>query len=358
MLEALDAWAAAYRPYKDGRWCYEDGCVHRGLDLLWQATGERRWLDHLIRLASPQVGADGELAGYDPDEFNIDNILAGRALWTLAREAGGGRWGLAAQRLASQLDRHPRIAAGNWWHKRRYPQQVWLDGLYMALPFQVELGVATGRPERVADALRQAGSALRLTARPDGLHAHGYDESRAQAWADPVTGQSPAVWARATGWLAMALVDAWAGLPGGDVALARRTAAVLAALVERQRPSGLWLQVLDRPDLPGNYEETSASAMLAYALLRAARLNLAPAASERFRAPGLAAWDALCVRLGRDGARVRLPDICRVAGLGGLGGVYRDGSAAYYLSEERVDDDAKGFGPLMMAAAEAGLVER
>lgn len=350
----FDQFATRYSHYKGGSWCYEDGCIYRGLILLHEATGDERWKSHLHRLADTQIAADGTLAGYDPHEYNIDHILAGRALFSMARETGDARYRIAADHLARQLETHPRIPAGNYWHKKRYPHQVWLDGLYMGLSFQVEYANFTGRSGLIADALQQFSTALVLTATSGGLYVHGYDDSRQQVWADPVTGKSSAVWARAVGWLAMALVDTLAILPADEAtaSLRLRTRLLLEEVLARQMPSGLWQQVLDAPDLQGNYEESSASAMLAYALLRAGRIGLIEDAAA---SAGQRALDALFnTRLVEDehGA-TRLTTIVHVAGLGGFDGQYRDGTQAYYITEPVVSDDAKGVGPLMMAYAES-----
>ena len=248
----FDAFASRYEHYKDGRWCYEDGCIYRGLVLLHKATGEARWRDHLLRLTGPQIAPDGALQGFDPEEFNIDNILAGRCLFHLADETGDPRYMAAADRLAEQLAAHPRTQAGNYWHKKRYPEQVWLDGIYMGLPFQVEYAQRRDRPELIDDAMAQMERALDLTAGPAGLYVHGYDAVRAQDWADPETGRSAAVWARAVGWLAMALVDLAELVP--ERAPLPRTKALLDAIVAQQAPSGLWPQVLDAPD-PAQMED-------------------------------------------------------------------------------------------------------
>lgn len=353
----FDEFASRYEPYKGGAWCYEDGCIYRGLDLLFEATGDRRWRSHLYRLIGPQIGADGALAGYDPQEFNIDNILSGRVLFPLAGETGDGKYRAAAERLIEQLTAHPRILSGNYWHKKRYPRQLWLDGLYMALPFQVEYGHAAGRPDLIADALQQLSTALVLTEGSSNLHVHGYDESRDQRWAEPVTGRSSAVWARAMGWMAMALVDVLAILPDDTAtsALRRRTTAILTEVASWQTASGLWQQVLDAPALLGNYEESSAAAMFAYAFLRAARLELVEEeATDRLAVAGLKALDALLTaRLTEQDGIIRLTGICQVAGLGSFSGPYRDGTPRYYLNEPVVCDDAKGVGSLMMAFAEA-----
>ncbi|MDD2868301.1 glycoside hydrolase family 88 protein [Neomegalonema sp.] len=354
MLTAwFDAYARDYQPYKGGPWCYEDGCVYRGLGLLHEATGDPRWLEHLRRLIAPQITPEGGLKGYEILEFNIDNILSGRALFHLRRATGDEAWLRPTHLLGSQLRAHPRTRSGVYWHKLRYPAQVWLDGLYMGLPFQIEWAQATGDEAAVADALRQMETALRLTWRAETrLYVHGVDEGRLQAWADPVTGQSPAHWARALGWLAMALVDVLA-LVGPEAApqIAEPTRRLMARLLELARPSGLWLQVIDLPELPGNYEESSASAMLAYALYRAADLGLAGPEAVAAAQKAMAALERGALRP-KPGGGLEFAGVCHVAGLGGFGGAWRNGTPGYYLTEQVVADDAKGVGPLMMAAAE------
>ncbi|WP_163269076.1 glycoside hydrolase family 88/105 protein [Chelativorans alearense] len=354
MMAYFDTYAAAYAPYKGGTWCYEDGCVYRGLALLHLATGEERWLAHLTRLVDAQVSPEGELAGYSVDEFNIDHVLSGRALIYLHGLTGEEKYAAAARLLARQLAGHPRTESGVYWHKKIYPWQIWLDGLYMGLPFQIEFARMTGDEALVYDALFQLQIALSLTHEArTGLYAHGYDESRKQQWADPDTGRSPAHWARALGWLAMALVDIieLIGMEhAGEMGIAEEATALLKRIAGFRTREAMWLQVIDRPDLVGNYAETSATAMLTYALIKAGRLGLLDGAAALGR-ESLLALTQRALQRSEDGI-VRLGGICRVAGLGGYSGVYRDGTAGYYLTEPVVADDPKGVGPLMMAKAE------
>jgi unsaturated rhamnogalacturonyl hydrolase len=347
LTEYFEAYVRAYAPYKGGAWCYEDGCIYRGLELLHRATGEARWLHALRRRVDAQIGEGPSLAGYDAAEYNIDNVLPGRALLYLREVTGEARYLDLAGLLAGQLATHPRTQSGVYWHKRRYPSQVWLDGLYMGAPFQVAYGIATGKDALVDDAIGQVGTALDMTWEPaTGLYAHAADEAREQRWADPETGRSPAHWARALGWLAMSLVDlAELAGPARFAPLRSRSQALLARISALRQPSGLWLQVIDRPDLPGTYEETSASAMFVYALLKGHALGLAEP-----EAGLMAALVAQAIRP-KPGGGLEMAEICEVAGLGAFEGRFRDGSPEYYLTERRVSDDAKGVGPMMMAYA-------
>lgn len=355
----FDDYTRDYQYYKGGSWCYEDGCLYRGLITLHEATGEQRWLDHLIRLVSGQVDAQNRLDGYRIDEFNIDNVLAGRALVHLFHLTGEAKWLEAAKPLAEQLRFHPRTQAGPYWHKLRYPHQVWLDGLYMALPFKLEYAKAAGLDDMRQDAVRQFLTALELTHdEASMLYRHGYDESRLQDWADDATGLSPAHWGRAIGWLAMAFVDIIDNLPPGAerADIERRAEKLASAITRLQTVDGRWLQVIDAPQVGGNYAESSATAMFAYFFLKGARLGISGVAAE----PGHKALDSLVTHEMKADAqgRLRLENICCVAGLGGFEGVYRDGTVGYYLSEVIRADDIKGVAPLMMAYAETRRAAR
>ncbi|MCJ9749710.1 glycoside hydrolase family 88 protein [Neorhizobium sp. BETTINA12A] len=356
LQDYFETYARDYQYYKGGAWCYEDGCLYRGLIALYEATGERPWLDHLIRLVSGQIDAQGRLVGYEIDEFNIDNILPGRALVFLHRLTGEPRWLDAAAPLARQLETHPRTGSNVYWHKLRYPHQIWLDGLYMALPFKVEYARAASDPQMVEEALRQFTTALDLTHdRQADLYRHGYDEARQQAWADAESGLSPAHWARSIGWLAMAFVDIIENLSVGAARreLTDRAAALASRIIALRTADHRWLQVIDRPDEAQNYPESSATAMFSYFLQKLARLGGPAGVSEAGRA-SLQSLVAQELRRDADG-RLRLHNICCVAGLGGFNGRYRDGTVGYYLSEEIRADDIKGVGPMMMAYAETLL---
>ena len=345
VVRYLSLWQP-YRPF----WNYEDGCIYKGALDLFAATKLRFFLDFVYREVSMRVAADGAIKNFRPDEFNIDSINSGKVLFTLLELTQEERFRKAIDVQAAQLARHPRTKSGNYWHKNIYPHQVWLDGLYMAQPFQVALARLARRPELAGDTARQF-LHVRQVLRDDttGLYRHGWDEGGAQRWADPATGRSAHAWGRAMGWFAMALVDCLefdaVFEPRDRDALSELLRDVAGGLMQARSADGLWHQVLDARERDGNYEEASASLMIAYALMKGARLSLL---SER---EGKAGLDAFRRATERFLTATELHGICGVAGLGG--NPYRDGSYAYYLSEPIVINDPKGVAALFMALGEA-----
>lgn len=348
LTDYFASYVDAYAPYKDGRWCYEDGCIYRGLELLHRTTGDDHWLQKMKIRVDAQIEDGPSLRGYDPSEYNIDNVQAGRALLYLHQVTGTQLYLDAAALLIDQLNTHPRTKTGVYWHKLRYPWQVWLDGLYMGPPFQIGFGLQTGNPDLVEDSIQQVATALEMTwVEQTGLYAHAMDEARKQPWANKTNGHNQAHWARAIGWLAMGLVDiAELVGPSKFQPVRQRTRDLLSRVAELRVPDGMWRQVIDQHDLDGNFEESSASAMFIYALIKGADLGLYDGVVD-----GL--FNCLTERMvkPRAGGGWEMTDICWVAGLGMFEGRIRDGSAEYYLSERTVCDDAKGVGPLMMAFA-------
>ncbi|GLQ16530.1 glycoside hydrolase family 88/105 protein [Maritalea porphyrae] len=347
LLDYCERIASEHLYYKGGAWCYEDGLIYRGLCELHKATGDEKWLSHLIRLIDKQIDPNGYLAGYNPNDYNIDNIQPGRSLLYLHKTVGENRYLRAAEHLMEQLRTHPRTKSGVYWHKLRYPWQIWLDGLYMGHPFQIEFGKVTNDQELVLDGINQVATALEETfVEETGLYAHAFDEAKKQRWADAETGHPKAHWARALGWVAMSLVDI-AELTTDEEfePLHSQTVDLLEKISGFRTSNGLWLQVIDQPQLEGNFEESSASAMFVYALNKAERLGVGD--EKPISAQGLFNSVLSCEQNGSQA----MTGICHVAGLGKYQDRYRDGTAEYYVSEKCVNDDPKGVGPLMNLVA-------
>jgi unsaturated rhamnogalacturonyl hydrolase len=352
-MRMADSLLARY-PLSRARWHYEHGLVVKAIADVGAVTGEARftrfagdWADHFVT-------PDGHIRTYRVEEFNLDQVYPGRLLFASWRRSGEERYARAIQLIHEQLRRQPRTQNGGFWHKQIYPYQVWLDGLYMAGPFYAEYALTFDEPEGLGDVTRQLLQIEQHVRDPrTGLLYHGWDESRTQKWADPLTGCSPHFWGRAIGWYAMALVDVLDLLPRDQADRPELIAILLrlaAALVRVQDPStGLWYQVLDLADRPGNYLESSVSAMLAYAFARAVRRGYLPA---DYFPPAQRAYRGLLEnRIKIDaGGLLNLEGTCSVAGLGGR--PYRDGSFEYYVSEKTGLNDFKGVGPFILAALE------
>jgi len=340
----------------DARWAwnYELGTLLEGMDAVWLNTADSRYYNYIKSAVDQFVAPDGSISTLKPEENQLDNILLGRQLMMLYRVTLDARYAKAATQLYQQLLHQPRTASGGFWHKQRYPNQMWLDGLYMAEPFYAEYAATFHHPEAFIDITHQF-VLLNEHARDarTGLLYHGWDESKQEPWADKKTGLSSQFWARAMGWQMMALVDTLAYYPKNDPGRKQLVAQLqqeAAAVVRYQDgPTGLWYQVLDKSAAKGNYLESSASCMFVYALARGVRQGYLP---PHYLANAERGYKGIVRRFIKTGPGedVSLTDTVKGAGLGGA--PYRDGSYAYYIGEKTITNDPKGVGAFLLASSE------
>ena len=345
------------REGKAAGWNYIDGCMILSLLEIYQATGEKKYYEFADAFIDHRVKEDGSIAGYQVEEYNIDNVNAGKTLFALYEINGKEKYRRAIDLIYSQVQTQPRTAEGNFWHKKIYPNQVWLDGMYMAQPFYMEYETRFNGKKNYEDIFGQFHNVIEHMRDPEtGLYYHGYDASRTVFWCDKETGLSQNFWLRALGWYSMALLDT---LDKCEVCreceeeyeyLKQAFVDLTDSMLKLQDESGLWYQL---PALGGkepNYLETSGSAIMAYSLLKGVRLGFLP---ENYRVYGLKAFRGICnAYLKEKNGQLSLGGICLVAGLGPADNPRRDGSFAYYVSEPVVEDDAKGVGPLLLAYTE------
>jgi len=341
------------------RWDYTASLFALSVWTLGQQTGDKVMTDYASRAVGSFVQADGSIAGYKLDEYNIDQVNPGKMLLRLCTPGADPRYATAARLLRDQMRTHPRTSEGGFWHKKRYPDQMWLDGLYMATPFLAEYGQRFGEPELFNEACHQIILIDRHLYNPaTGLYLHAWDEKHAQAWADKTTGLSPNPWSRSIGWYAMAIVDTLDYIPATHeeidnvVRILRKVADGIARYQDPE--SGLWWQVTDQGPRKGNYLEASGSAMFVYALAKGINHGYLP--RDVFEPVVLKGYRGIATRLLKvsDNGKVSLSQVCNVAGLGytNAAGRPRDGSFDYYISEPIIDNDHKGVGPLILAGIE------
>lgn len=338
---------------KDAHWDYVHGLVLNSFEVLYKKNKNPLYYNYIKSYADTLIDNKGTIATYKLDSYNIDMVVAGRILFDLYSKTKENRYLTAMQTLRQQIEKQPRTASGGFWHKKIYPDQMWLDGLYMGEPFYAQYTATFENGKNLDDVAKQFELIqLHATDKKTGLLYHGWDESKKMPWANPETGTSPNFWSRSIGWYVMALVDALDYFPKNhpkQKELVGYLNNIANSLVKYQDQSGLWYQVTDGGDKGGNYLESSGSAMFAFAFAKGANKGYLP---SKFKAVANKAFDGLTQKLivvGNDGA-ITLTQACAVAGLGGT--PYRDGSYQYYVNERKKDNDPKATGPFILAALE------
>jgi unsaturated rhamnogalacturonyl hydrolase len=345
---------------RPGEWTYEEGVLLDGVLAEWRVTGDGRLFKYVKAAIDRSVEKDGtvlfgEKAPFPVKEHSLDNIEMGRATLSVYRVTGDERYYKAVKFLHDQMKAQPKNSAGGYWHKQIYPNQMWLDGAYMAEPFMEGYGKTFNDQKSMDEAVAQLLLMdQRMRDHKTGLMKHGWDPSLKMDWVDKESGLSPEFWGRSMGWYAMAVVDVLERMPAADpqrLALEDVAQRLLTTIVHYQDPaSGLWWQVLDKGGQQGNYLEASVSCMFVYAMAKGVRLGVAPMTLVPAVMKG---WTGIQKKFVKsDGT---LSGTVKVAGLGGK--PYRSGTYEYYVGEEVGDNDAKGVGSYLMALSEVTQIQ-
>ncbi len=341
------------RANEPATWNYIDGCMLTALLSMAEITGDSSFSDFVEHFTDSFIGEDGTIRTYDPSGTNLDDINEGRVLFALYQATGKEKYKKAAAKLYESITKQPRTKEGNFWHKAIYPNQVWLDGIYMAQPFYA-LYVKNFGDGNYEDTISQIENVRdKMFDEKKHLYYHGYDASREIFWADKETGRSKNFWLRSIGWFVVALVDLIEIIPEEKEAgrLRKIFAEIMEGLADyADDETGMYWQVVDQGGREGNYLETSGSSMVAYAMLKGARLGLLP---KEFAAKGEKTFKGIADRyLSFTDGELNLGGICLVAGLGPADNTRRDGTYEYYISEPVVENDAKGVAPFILSYTE------
>ena len=377
------------------KWSYVMGIELEGmLDTYLKYGGEdiRRYCQEYT---DTMINAKGDIRGYNILDYNLDNIRTGHFVTRMYQQWPEAKNLKAMQTMMKQLQNQPRTIADKvYWHKAIYAYQVWLDGIFMGLPYRVLTAPITQTTQKSRNSQKtqnpqitaiydDAVNQLKVTYErtldsKTGLNRHAYDETRKTFWADKETGLSQHCWGRAQGWYTMALIEVLDALPES---YSRRSEVIDllrkdfdAILKWQDKKTGTWYQVMDSPGREGNYLESTCSSMFTYALLKAYRKGYVGA---KYRDAGIRAYKGIInnfIKVNED-KTISLTNCCSVAGLGPAvtpeveaamkkinpkGKVKenqkRDGSYDYYLSEPIRDNDAKGLGPFIWASLEMEML--
>lgn len=341
------------------RWNYEQGVIHKAIQAMWYSTGDAKYFTHIQKGMDYWIDEQGNHKDYKVDEYNIDHVTPMTSMLMLYRATGNEKYRKMVEIGRTQLRTHPRTNEGGFWHKKIYPYQMWLDGLYMGEPFYAEYSMFFNE-DNWNDIANQFVWMEKHSRDPKtGLLYHGWDESKQQKWANKTTGQSPHFWGRAMGWYAMGLIDVLEYFPENNprrselIAILNRTAAAVEKVQDKK--SGVWWDILDLGGKEKNYLESSASAMFVYALARGVREGYLP---EKYMKAASTGWAGIKKEFIKTNAQGQT-DWEGTVSVSGLGGnPYRDGSYDYYMTEKLRTNDAKGLGPAIRAALEMEAYEK
>lgn len=334
------------------KWAYDVAFLGMAMDRLGSVNPKySKYLDDWVNYF---VHPDGSVTDYRMNEYNLDRIFPGRDIITVYKRNPDPRYKIALDNFIEQLKTHPKTKSGGYFHKSIYPDQMWLDGIFMASTYMAEYAREFNAPEWFDVAANQTKLIYEKTLDPStGLLMHAWDESRTQKWCDPVTGQSHYPWSRAMGWYTMAILDILDYMPENHPdrrELIKILQSTCAALLKVRDPeSGIWYQVLNQGGKQGNYLEGSGSAMYTYVFAKGARMGYL---DRKYRKIANRAFDGILKNLITidNKGMITMHNICGGCGLGG--NPYRDGSYEYYINEKRFDNDTKGVAPFILAAIE------
>jgi unsaturated rhamnogalacturonyl hydrolase len=347
-----------WKPGGTAKWDYTAGLFTLSLLKLDAQVHDPRYVKFAENAIGSFITTNGDIQVYKPAEYQLDAINPGKtvlALWQITHDE---RYQKAAALLRQQLDTQPRTSDGGFWHKQRYTNQMWLDGLYMGVPFYAEYARLFNGPAADYDDVAKQIRLMSAHAYDPvtGLFYHAWDDGKTQPWSIRATGTSSNFWGRALGWYAMALVDVLDYFPTNHPARPEIIATLqklCKGAVKWQDPkTGLWYQVLDQGDRKGNYLEATVSTMLVYTMAKAVNRGYL----SRDYVPVLEkGYQGIVANLlkGDGNGQWTLIQCCSVSGLGGTSnGRVRDGSFDYYISERVVTNDLKGVGPFILAGIE------
>ncbi len=349
--------------YLDGlngklKWNYTTGLELKAFLDVYQTCGEKNIYKYAENWYDTIIDSAGNIATYKESNYNLDHICPARTLFYLYDRTGKEKYLTAMQSARNQLAGQPRTSEGGFWHKKVYPEQMWLDGLYMAQPFYAEYTSRYEEPSKRDSVYRDIVNNFIVVARhtydpATGLYRHAWDESKQMFWCDSISGQSQHAWGRAMGWYLMAIVETLDFIPenteGREALLKILQDAINVLPKYADEESGMWYQVLDCPEREGNYLESTCSAMFSYTLLKGVRKGYLDASLSDYAKQTYNNLVKKFIREYNDGT-ISITNCCAVAGLGGK--EMRSGTFDYYINESIRDNDPKGAGPFIWASLE------
>jgi unsaturated rhamnogalacturonyl hydrolase len=335
------------------KWEYKPSFMLLSIQKLYNQTNKSKYNDYIKEYADTFIDSSGSISHYELKDYNLDLVNPGKLLFDLYKDTQDSRYLKAMQLLKKQIEGQPRTTSGGFWHKKIYPNQMWLDGLYMESPFYTRYTITFEEGKGLNDIANQFELIHEHSFdKKTGLPYHAWDESKSIGWANKETGTSPTIWSRSVGWYTMALVDVLDYFPKDHPKyneLVSYLNEVAIAIAKKQDPSGLWFQVADAGTKEGNFLETSSSSMFAYAFAKGVNKGYL---SKKYKKLANKVFTGVVkdfIKVDQNG-EVHLEQISFSAGLGGT--PFRDGSYKQYTDGKKSVDNSIGVGAFILAAIE------
>ncbi|AWK06553.1 glycosyl hydrolase family 88 [Flavobacterium crocinum] len=335
------------------KWDYKMGFVLSGFEKLYQKTNDKKYLNYIKEYVDEMIDSTGNIKKYVSKEYNIDYLNPGKLLFNLYDITKDSRYLEIIGKLRTQLETQPRTASGGFWHKQIYPNQMWIDGLYMAEPFYTQFTVKYEKGKSLEDIAKQFELVQNhIVDKKTGLVYQAWDESKEIGWADKQKGTSPTIWGRGIGWYMVALVETLDYFPKSHPkhkVLVQYLNEIAKNVNQYKSESGLWYQVADKPEKFGNYVEPSASGMIIYAFAKGTNNGYLGGSYKTTAKKSFDSFVKEFIKVDKKG-EINVLNVSSNIGLGGKS--FRDGTNEYYLTSKPRDNGAIGLGAFLLAAIE------
>jgi rhamnogalacturonyl hydrolase YesR len=253
--------------HKSTHFDWQAGYAMFAMEKMWKATGDLRYYNYIKRYVDQQVDEAGNIPDFKPNA--LDHFIPGYAIVFMYEHTHLEKYKIAAKKIFDGFKSYPRNADGSFWHGAWAKNQMWVDGVFMGQIFMARYGKVIGDS---AVAFNEVTKQMKLIVehcqKPNGLLLHAWDESKQAPWADKTTGQAPEVWSEGLGWYAVLIADVFDYLPKNNPdypVILSHLQKLCEGLKNCQDPkTGMWCQVVDKPEVPGNWNETSGTGMFLY----------------------------------------------------------------------------------------------
>jgi len=248
---------------------WQGGYIMFAMEKMWRSTGDSIYFNYIKKYVDFHVDENGNVPYFSNNA--LDNFLPGYAIIFIYEQTKKEKYRIAAKKVREGFINYPRNSDSSFWHANWAKHQLWVDGVFMGQMFLARYGKTIGdNVYAYGEVTRQMKLALKHCLKPNGLLLHGWDESKEAGWANKETGQAAEVWSEGLGWYAVLIADVFDYLPKtnpGYPYLLSALQNLCKGLKDVQDPkTGMWCQVVDKYDEPGNWNETSGTGMYLYLL--------------------------------------------------------------------------------------------